>query len=178
MNSSRNATTIFNPSPLPTPEQISKFPWEKVNWLIVNEGEAQDLYSILSQPDPKTKPADSWSHEDLLIALAALPPFTTTNIICTLGSAGVLAFIPDFHTSEKTPTLPPIRLPAAELHGLVRDTTGAGDCFTGYFVQGLMKFGPHAKLDREIKEHDVVNILKRCVQASLNIGDSLFGEVQ
>ena len=35
--------TIMNPSPLPNADQIREFPWGKLTWLIVNEGEARDL---------------------------------------------------------------------------------------------------------------------------------------
>ena len=161
LDSVRNATTIFNPSPLPTSEQIRAFPWERVDWLIVNEGEARDLYSALQGE------ASPSSHHALITALSGLPSFTITNIIYTLGKDGVIAFIPAFHRSKKVPdSLSFMHIPAAELRGAVRDTTGAGDCFTGYFVQGLMELGRLAKVGADIDEISIVNILKRCVQAS------------
>ncbi|KAG6810183.1 hypothetical protein H0H92_012974 [Tricholoma furcatifolium] len=157
-----NAITIYNPSPMPSPQQLCVFPWEKVDWLIVNEGEAEDLYTALSGTKLSAE-----SPEQILSLLASLPALKTTNVICTLGSAGVLAFIPAFHREQNNKTIAsPIRLPAAVLRGTTRDTTGAGDCFTGYFVQGLMGFGPHARPGHGIEVDDVVDILKVCVQAA------------
>ncbi|KAG5636848.1 hypothetical protein H0H81_006641 [Sphagnurus paluster] len=172
LNNSRNATTIYNPSPMPSVDEIRGFPWNKVDWLIVNEGEAEDLYNALHEANSvriagSSPPEISRSHHELLVLLSAQPAFLTTNIICTLGKDGVLAFIPAFHrpkTAHETPSF--MQLPAATLQGDVRDTTGAGDCFAGYFVQGLMEFGPHAKVGREISEQDLARILKTCVQAA------------
>ncbi|KAF5375705.1 hypothetical protein D9615_009362 [Tricholomella constricta] len=165
----KSTTTIYNPSPLPSVEQIRVFPWNKVDWLIVNEGEAEDLYNALSESEgrhPDTTPNIlTRSHRELLSLLSAQPAFATTNIICTLGKDGVLAFIPAFHrprTAHEAPSF--MHFPAATLQGTIRDTTGAGDCFTGYFVQGLMQFGPHARMGRDIREQDVAKILKTCVQ--------------
>jgi len=170
LDNSKNTTTIYNPSPVPAPDQIKNFPWNKVDWLIVNEGEAEDLYDALCEPDDRrrdSKLSVPRSHRDLLSVLSAQPAFATTNILCTLGKDGVLAFIPAFHqpkTAHEAPSF--MHIPAATLQGTVRDTTGAGDCFTGYFVQGLMEFGPHARVGREIREQDVAKILKICVQAA------------
>ena len=50
--------------------------------------------------------------------------------MCTLGGLGVIALL----ASEEA-----FYVPAAKLAGFVRDTTGAGDCFTGYLVSGLME---------------------------------------
>ncbi|KAG5642176.1 hypothetical protein DXG03_003439 [Asterophora parasitica] len=169
LENARNATTIYNPSPMPSSSQIKSFPWDRVDWLIVNEGEAEDLYNALSESHGRrgASPAVSRSHRELLSILSAQPAFATTNIICTLGKDGVLAFIPAFHrprTAHEAPSF--MHFPAATLQGTIRDTTGAGDCFAGYFVQGLMEFGPHARVGREIREHDVAKVLKTCVQVS------------
>jgi len=155
---------IFNPSPLPTPEQIRAFPWEKVHWLVVNEGEARGLFLAFSESTADE--ISSWSNQDLVIALSGLPSFNVTNIICTLGKDGVLAFVPALHRFNPTPDsrFHPLFVPAAELQNAACDTTGAGDCFTGYFVQGLMEFSPRARVGEEIRERDVANILKTCVQ--------------
>jgi len=156
---------IFNPSPLPSHEQMRSFPWAKVNWLIVNEGEAQDLYSAFRVSHKDATPF--LSNDELLAALSALPSFSTTNIICTLGKAGVLAFIPAFHRPKSIVDRPSIiGFPAAILQNPVRDTTGAGDCFTGYFVQGLMELGPNAKVGAGIQESDIARILKKCIEAA------------
>src|ERR1700691_4876849 len=47
----RPITTIYNPSPMPTPTQISyEIKWEHVDWLVVNEGEAQQLLDAFPAP--------------------------------------------------------------------------------------------------------------------------------
>jgi len=162
LDSVRNATTIFNPSPLPTSGQTRAFPWERVDWLIVNEEEARDLHSALQDEATPSSP------HALIAALSGLPSFATTNIIYTLGKAGVIAFIPAFHRSERALDSPSfMHFPATELRGAVCDTTGAGDCFTGYFVQGLMELGRLAKVGADVNEITIANILKRCVQASI-----------
>ena len=156
---------ILNPSPLPSASEIRDFPWHKVDWLVVNETEAEGLY--LSLMGTEGTPSPSMSTRKVLVLLSAQPLFKETNIVCTLGAYGVLAFIPTFHrptTSHEAPSF--IYLPAARLRGEIRDSTGAGDCFTGYFVQGLMEFGPHAVVGKDIKEVDISRILKRCIYAA------------
>ncbi|KAG5353130.1 hypothetical protein C0989_010152 [Termitomyces sp. Mn162] len=167
LNNSVNAITVYNPSPMPSSQEINEFPWDKVDWLIVNEGEAEDLYKVLSGHGSSFGEPPS----EILLLLSAQPALATTNIICTLGKDGVVAFIPAFHRQKQeynhnTPNF--IRLPAAVLQGTIRDTTGAGDCFTGYFVQGLMEFGPQATPGHGIRESDIVSILMTCVQVSLS----------
>lgn len=172
LNHSREMTTIFNPSPLPTPDEIANFPWQKVDWLLVNEGEALGLHNAFIHSDTERSAPDTSETtfiRELISVLSAQPSLSKTNIICTLGKDGVLAVIPTFHrpqsqSSHDTPLAKFIYVPAAELQGTIRDTTGAGDCFTGYFVEGLMKLGAHAKVGREILEEDVLRILKICVQ--------------
>ncbi|KAF8922123.1 Ribokinase-like protein [Mucidula mucida] len=150
--------TIFNPSPMPSDEQLQNFPWEKLSWLIVNEGEAADLNKALTPgsnlsvpPAPQDAPYASMSAYAVLIRLSQCIP--TTNIVCTLGGAGVLAHVPSFQG-------PPLYLRAARLEGSVRDTTGAGDCFTGYLVAGLMKSAD------PFTSESLFQVLRRCVQAA------------
>ena len=161
LQNARNATVILNPSPLPSADEIRKYPWHKVDWLIVNETEAEGLYLFTSGTEGA--PSPSMSPREVLTLLSAQPLFEETNIVCTLGADGVLAFIPTFHRPMTTSF---IYLPAAILQGEIRDSTGAGDCFTGYFVQGLMEFGPNAVVGKDIKEVDITRILKRSVYVS------------
>jgi ribokinase len=77
LNNSDNVTIIFNPSPLPTFDQIDSFPWHKVDWLLANEGEALDLYDALVRKDRDkgTPGTPSPMHEliaiQVMVALAA-----------------------------------------------------------------------------------------------------------
>lgn len=156
---SRGATTILNPSPLPSPSQLRIFPWSLINWLIVNEGEAEDLFRAVTDQE-----IEKWSStEEMLRMMSAVPCFRKTNIICTLGARGVVAILP---ADDVDPPFV-IYVPAAKLDTGVNDTTGAGDCFTGYFVRGLMRFGPKSKFRNEITEKDVEDILKFAAQVSL-----------
>ncbi|KAG6853359.1 hypothetical protein C0991_005033 [Blastosporella zonata] len=149
---------------MPAAQEIKSFPWDKVDWLIVNEGEAEGLYHTLSSIESST--GHTGTPKEILSLLSARPELQKTNIICTLGKDGVMAFIPTFHQqgSSEHDSFSFLHIPAAVLQGTVRDTTGAGDCFTGYFVQGLMEFGSQAVPGRGIEERDVENILKTCVQ--------------
>ena len=140
--------TIMNPSPLPTAEQTREFPWGKLTWLIVNEGEARDLLMGVGESHtageielafPDGPPEDRTtvrSAHTIGSKLASHPAFKNPNIICTLGSVGLILFVSLGQGGKSA-----LYLPAAKLDGPVVDTTGAGDCFTGYFVSGLM--GPN-----------------------------------
>ena len=167
LQNAKNTTVILNPSPLPSAGEIREFPWHKVDWLVINETEAVGLY--VSMLGREGMPSPSVSTREVLLLLSAQPLLKETNIVCTLGADGVLAFIPRFHrpimSHEEAPSF--IYLPAAKLRGDIRDSTGAGDCFTGYFVQGLMEFGPHAVIGKDIKELDITRILKRCAYVSV-----------
>jgi len=156
--------TIMNPSPLPTAEQTRGSPWGKLTWLIVNEGEARDLLSSVGEPHttdamelvlPEGTPGDQTairSAHAIGLKLASHPTFKGTNIICTLGSVGLIAFVSLAQGVGKSA----LYLPAAKLDGPVVDTTGAGDCFTGYFVSGLMGM--------KQRKEDLVDVLNTSVK--------------
>ncbi|THU97848.1 Ribokinase-like protein [Dendrothele bispora CBS 962.96] len=170
-------STTFNPSPMPSDEELKMFPWDKLDWLIVNEGEAEDMYKVLAGDKAETEVAkaetirgsDSYAHLSaypIVLKLSSLIP--KTNIICTLGAKGVLALVPSLQEeSEKGKPHEPIFLPAAKLQGGVAvDTTGAGDTFAGYAVAGLMKLSERQGGGRELTREDVREVLRRCVQAA------------
>ncbi|KDQ56648.1 hypothetical protein JAAARDRAFT_70363 [Jaapia argillacea MUCL 33604] len=164
-------TTFFNPSPLPTPSQLKSFPWHQVDWLIVNEGEAKSLLAALgdsslssSQPPPTSSsqpspPPSILLTYPLLTTLSSHPSFSPkTNIICTLGPLGVLALLPSIRDAK------PIYLPASKV-GVV-DTTGAGDCFAGSFIAGLMGL-EGSKSDADTLSEDTIRkVLERCILAA------------
>ncbi|KIK64921.1 hypothetical protein GYMLUDRAFT_94406 [Collybiopsis luxurians FD-317 M1] len=168
-----SAITIFNPSPMPSEEEIRTFPWDKLTWLIVNEGEASDMYKALSGGPPQgILPGISGSSYAHIPAYSTLLQLSSqipkTNIVCTLGAAGVLALVPshqetmEVHPSGTVPEA--IFLPAAKLQNGVVDTTGAGDCFAGYMAAGLMNL--HEQGLTVLQRQDVISVLKRCVQAA------------
>ncbi|KAJ7100748.1 Ribokinase-like protein [Mycena belliarum] len=153
--SSSKISTVFNPSPMPRVAELKAFPWHQLTWLIVNSGEALDLCKALGlhvpQVDASVSAVDAAT--PLLARLSAY--MRTTNVVCTLGSDGVLAQLT--LTGESVP----VYLPAAKLHGAARDTTGAGDCFTGYMVAGLMRLE-----GQKATAADYVSVLRRAVQAA------------
>jgi ribokinase len=168
-------TTIYNPSPMPTPTQIStEMKWEHVDWLVVNEGEAQQLLKALcyssslekSQSQSPSDTPDAALRSSLLLSqLASQTSFKNVNIVCTLGAAGVVASYLSV-TGRQV-----IYEPGIPANNVV-DTTGAGDCWTGYLAVGLMAIKPHTTLD---KGH-VHMLLRRCnqVPAVLHSSYALF----
>jgi len=120
-------TTLFNPSPMLTPDELRAFPWSALNWLVVNEGEIQDLLRAFG--------AESASEDAgvLIKELYGTDVFDkNVKVICTLGAEGVMWAV-DGQGAEVG------KLPAGKLEKGVEDTTGAGDCFLGYLTAGLMR---------------------------------------
>ncbi|KAK1225977.1 putative ribokinase [Marasmius sp. AFHP31] len=165
--SSRSIVTIFNPSPMPTAEELKAFPWDQLTWLIVNDIEARDMCRILTNRSSNSfaPGVDTKQYAGVHaypIAHRLLSQMPKTNIVCTLGGNGVLVVLPTIRDGAGLPD--PIYLPAAKLEKGVVDTTGAGDTFTGYMAAGLMNL-QHEKGTKELGKDDVVKILTRCVQA-------------
>ncbi|KAK8849603.1 hypothetical protein IAR55_004938 [Kwoniella newhampshirensis] len=142
-------TSVFNPSPMLSPSQLRDFPWKHLSWLIVNEGELGDLLLAFNSSSPNPSHGDD-DHLQAqasagILALHENEYFSkSVGIICTLGSKGILYFQP----GEKVG-----HLPAGRLVYPLKDTTGAGDCFAGYFTAGLMS---GAKLE---------DVLRTCLTA-------------
>lgn len=103
----------FNPSPIN--ENISSLPMEKIDWFILNEIEAMAITGE--------------KHKDKL-AESILKKFPQGKIALTLGEDGV------------------VYLDENEKHSFgiydvdVKDTTGAGDTFTGYFMANILEGNP------------------------------------
>lgn len=116
-----------------TPSQLREFPWKHLSWLIVNEGELGDLLLAFgSSANPGEAKADKLQARASagILELHENEYFSkNVGIICTLGAKGILYYEPGKEVGY---------LPAARLQNPVKDTTGAGDCFAGYFVAGLM----------------------------------------
>ncbi|KAN0107725.1 Ribokinase-like protein [Russula decolorans] len=160
----RGIVTVFNPSPMPADAELHAFPWAALSWLIVNEGEADSLlrmiggnpgnhkveegYPVNWPDDSNLRPAFS-----TLNKLRHSERLVSTGIVCTLGAAGILASICGLKEI--------LFFSAAALEGSVRDTTGAGDCFSGYFVAGLMEYRKN-----HLSKDEAVELLRLCVQAA------------
>ena len=159
-------------------EQLRSSPWETVNWLIMNEGEVDGLFAALDPSGdldragvviPSTWPQDpilSRAHE-LLHALRSLPDFpNSVNLVCTLGSLGVLTL--PASSNENGERNDAIYVPATRLEDPVIDTTGAGDCFTGYFVAGCMRHWAENE-GSEPGRNELEGIVKLAVQVRYSI---------
>ncbi|KAH8828286.1 ATP binding protein [Flagelloscypha sp. PMI_526] len=134
-----SVTTIFNPSPMLSRADLIEFPFSRLDWLLVNEGELVDISQTLIGSELS---GDTSSRSPLEVAQLL---FTTTfhsktSIIVTLGAEGVV-FI---RVSESPASLTGSR-PAAKLCNPLKDTTGAGDCFMGFFAAGLSELAQRGK---------------------------------
>lgn len=147
---------------MPIDAQLQSFPWTNLSWLIVNQGEAESLLRVIggesTNQGNEGEYHPDWPNDDALrvafstfIKLSCSRALASTAVVCTLGAAGVLA-------STQSPK-ETFYIPAAMLQGDIRDTTGAGDCFTGYFVAGLMEFGNRQPFNTEF-----VELLRLCAQ--------------
>lgn len=100
---------VLNPSPCT--ENVRSWPLDLVDWFILNEIEGKDL-------------TERETPEEILKELLRLYP--NSHIVLTLGEAG--AVYADADTTVFQAAIP--------TH--VVDTTGAGDTFTGYFLQSML----------------------------------------
>lgn len=132
-----HVTTIFNPSPMLSKEQVEKFPWKMIDVLVVNEGESIDLLRVL-QPDA-AKSLESLSEGQdrstrVLQTLSSVEQLQGTAwVVLTRGGAGVMAnVLLSENDKRQLFNVPPFK----PKH--VRDTTGAGDTFAGNLVAALM----------------------------------------
>lgn len=143
---------MWNPSPLPRAAQLQVFPWQSLAWLVVNEGEVRDLLAAFGAP-ARGEDNDVVQHASALLrALHAHPKFARgVSVICTLGARGLVALLSSAGEVEV------LHVPAATLAGPVVDTTGAGDCFAGYFVAGIMQ-------EADAGKEGVLRALRRAVE--------------
>ena len=158
----RGIVTTFNPSPMPSDTELRAFPWTTLSWLLVSEGEAESLLRAIGGNREAHKvevqyPVNWPDDKTVKLAFSTLnnlrhgERLASTSVVCTLGAAGVLASICGLKEI--------LYLPAAALEGNVRDTTGAGDCLTGYFVAGLMELR-----SEQLSVDEAVGLLRLSVQ--------------
>jgi ribokinase len=124
------ATCILNPAPArSTPSSLMSL----VDVLVVNETELTTLSGMPVGESPAV--------EDVRLANDSLSKQGFVGcLVATLGSRGVVAFVGDRN----------IRIPGRKVK--VLDTTGAGDCFTGYLASYLAM---GYDIDRSLKAANV-----------------------
>ncbi|KAL7318438.1 hypothetical protein PS15m_001683 [Mucor circinelloides] len=119
----KGLNVFFNPAPL-TKGILQEFPFDKVTILVVNEHEAQALYEELGG-----------SKKDVIgldLATELLHNFDKMEgIVITLGGAGVVARFRQGHQTQD------FKVPSRKVN--VKDTTGAGDTFVGYFLAAFIR---------------------------------------
>lgn len=104
----RGMMICFNPAPFTG--QVTGYPLELVDILVVNEGEGSDLSGV--------------QKSDLILKTLATR-YPQTQILLTLGEQGAW-----YRSSSEIFAVPAERV-------LAVDTTAAGDTFIGYFLAGL-----------------------------------------
>lgn len=122
-------TTILNPSPMLTNDELDRFEWDKLDWLVINEGEGRDLVDALSSnaktTTPPTPPPSDEAGEILSRLRGTTQLAKLAGIVMTRGAQGVVASLRNGRVISSR---------AGTVRGGVKDTTGAGDCFTGFFA--------------------------------------------
>lgn len=139
-----HVTTIFNPSPMLSKDQVQQFPWTSIDVLVLNEGESFDLLRVLQPSAASSLESLSEGVErsrKVLETLSSLEQLRNTAwVVLTRGGQGVMANVLLADGSEKREffNVPPFKPKQ------VRDTTGAGDTFAGNLVAALMGHNVHA----------------------------------
>jgi ribokinase len=118
----KGMTTVLNPSPI-TAELTAYDGLALLDWMIVNQGEAETLAGIAGDGKSGEK-AEKKDPEEVIDALKAKYP--NASIVMTLGKHGALCLADGKKTFCGTFD-----------YGKRVDTTGAGDTFTGFFLAGL-----------------------------------------
>ncbi|RCH87904.1 hypothetical protein CU097_005504 [Rhizopus azygosporus] len=141
----RGLSILFNPAPM-TKGILEVFPFENISILVVNEHEARSLYEELGG---KEKVAGLNLAERLLSEFKVMQ-----GVIITLGGEGVVAkFRKD--NEEKD-----FKVAGCKVD--VKDTTGAGDTFVGFFLAAFIRYEKEAYFDRvqmALKEANVASSL-------------------
>jgi ribokinase len=174
---SQSVTTIFNPSPMLSAEALRAFPFNQLEWLIVNQGEMATIYeSLVGKMDSIS---DSEESPDKVIenALQLYKKLECrTSILCTLGSQGVIYVRSLSKSSRGTDADTNIdnseagHLPAAKLLNPIKDTTGAGDCFMGFFAAGMARLAESDSGSKsDVSKEVFTDVLKTCLVVSLPV---------
>ncbi|KAF9988814.1 hypothetical protein BGZ75_008440 [Mortierella antarctica] len=155
----RGMTICFNPSPM-TAELPKEYPLHLVDYLLINEIEAQGLYSFLTAPKSDSESISSASH---ITASESFPVLEKayeriSGIIITLGGDGLVA---RFRINAEDTNMKEFRMGIVK--GEVVNTTGAGDTFSGYFVANLVR---NQEQNKRFSEEQLKAALEEASQAA------------
>ncbi|KAF9428125.1 hypothetical protein BGZ76_002055 [Entomortierella beljakovae] len=130
----RGMTVCFNPSPM-SAELPDQYPMQLVDYLLINEIEAQEFHSYLTSK-AKGHPISTSSNISPSECLEALEReyVQISGIILTLGGDGLVA---RFRINQEEDKLKEFKMGIVQND--VVNTTGAGDTFSGYFVANLVR---------------------------------------
>lgn len=120
------ATCILNPAPAtPLDEKLI----QATDYLIVNEIELNMIYEMTQKTQKNQKEPKALNVDPNIGRLLAIKAqYNLDGVICTLGKAGVIGC----HKDEVH------EIDAISVEKII-DTTGAGDCFVGFFTAMLMQ---------------------------------------
>lgn len=146
---------VYNPSPMD--DEALQVDFSQLDFLFVNEGEACRLVRSIEPANSKNTAAlESALPEQLLRKLCE--HFVGLTVVLTLGEKGAFAGIQESKktasgTDEHVSYLQ-VFAPAQKIE--VKDTTAAGDTFTGYFlagyfVHGSQRLGRKERLSRALQ---------------------------
>jgi len=173
---SQSVTTIFNPSPMLSGDALRAFPFEKLEWLIVNQGEMSTIYdSLVGRAEGISDSEESPSKviENATRLYEKLDG--KTSILCTMGGQGAI-YVRSVSTGTSTVATSNMEtghLPAAKLLNPIKDTTGAGDCFMGFFAAGMARLAASGSGKKgNVSKDKFTDVLKTCLTVSLKEADA------
>lgn len=147
-------------------KDLKVFPFNHLDWLIVNQGEMEQIYESLvgEKLCPSDSPADAIKNAVRLYEQLG----KRTNIICTLGGQGVIYLRSPPGVTQGSGQPESCHLPAAKLLNPIKDTTGAGDCFMGTLAAGLARLANEGKRDnQDVSAEEFQLVIKTCLTVSL-----------
>lgn len=147
-------TTIFNPSPVPTRAAFYAMPWDKIDWLIVNQEEAYSLAHKFAEDDMNASTYAGEAKSDGEEPLDSLPRYLpkATGIVMTMGAQGVQMVLRETLAPDEagrtagSGKLTKLSAKAGKAHGKIINTTGAGDTFAVsslHLSLGRMMYSDH-----------------------------------
>lgn len=146
---------VLNPSPFDF--ALNSINWSKLDWIIINEVEAQHLMEeFLYQEDVVV------AENPKLFWEAAHDKWPDLKIVLTLGPHGAWAFTPREEVFQPSFKVTPV------------DTTAAGDTFLGYFFASLMQDKPLTECMRLATKASSIAVCRQGAASSIPLKSEVF----